>query len=123
MPPAPKKPVVYLFVILPIFLGGAFGIIAGLLAAYATMAETSPSAMPNVNGVLISVPALLLWIPLTLLIANCVLFAVPSLKRVAEKYAAEAQRPHFVESQVMLGKVAMVMALVCVPLITLGFVL
>jgi hypothetical protein len=123
MPEPPKKPGIYLLVILPIFVGGGIWVVAGLVAAYAQMAGIQKSSVPNLNGLLISLPALCLWIPVALLLAICVLFVVPPLRRVAEKYSAEAQRPHFRESQRQLGKIALIMALVCVPLIVLGFVL
>ena len=113
---------VYLLVILPIFVCGALSIMATLIDMYAARTGVPRSSVPNLNALLISVPAMLLWIPLALLLANCVLFVVPPLRRVAERYAAEAQRPGFRESQRQLGILTLIMAAVCVPVIALGFV-
>jgi hypothetical protein len=123
MPTRAKKPAVYLLVILPIFLAGAIAVSTGLVALYARMVEIPQSSIPRLNGLLISLPALFLWIPIALLLANCVLFVVPPLRKIAETYTAQARRPGFGESQRVLGKVALVMAANCVPMIVLGFVL
>jgi hypothetical protein len=50
------------------------------------------------------------------------LFAVPPLRRIAEKYILQSSHPGFAESQRQLGKMALIMALLCVPLILLGFI-
>jgi hypothetical protein len=118
-----KKPTVYLLVILPIFVIGGISVVIGLETTYARMAGVSLSSLPSLNGFLISIPALFLWVPVALLLANCVLFAIPPLRRVAETYAAEARRPGFIESQIELVRFALITALICIPLIILGFTL
>jgi hypothetical protein len=123
MPKMQKKPAVYLLVILPIFVIGGISVVIGLETTYARMAGVSLSSVPSLNGFLISLPALFLWVPVALLLANCVLFVVPPLRKVAETYAAEAKRPGFLESQRKLGRLALIMALICIPLIMLGFML
>ena len=119
----PKKPTAYLLVILPILVIGGLFVVVGLQAIYAEMIGASLSSVPSLNGFLISLPALFLWAPVALLLANCVLFVVPPLRKSAGAYAAEAKRPGFLDSQKQLGKMALLMALVCLPLIVLGFVL
>jgi len=117
-----KKPLIYLFVILPILVGGGISIVIELVNAYAHVAGVSPSAVPNLNALFISLPAFFLWIPITLLLANCILFALPLLRKVAEDYVSRANRHGFADSR-QLGKIALIMALFCLPLIILGFML
>jgi hypothetical protein len=120
---AQRKPVVYLLVILPTLVVGAVCLIAALIEAYSQVTGISRSSVPRLNGLLIALPALFLWIPISLLIANVVLYCVPPLRRIAEKHVAQTERPGFMESQTALLKVLGVIALVCVPLILLGFLL
>ena len=117
-----KKPAIYLIVILPILLAGGVSIISVLLNAYTRATHIGLSAIPNLNALLIALPAIFLWIPVTLLLSNCVLYAVPPLRRVAESYVSRTMRPGFVESQKQLGRAAFVIAIFCVPLIILGFI-
>lgn len=123
MPKIQKKPAVYLLVILPIFVIGGISAVIGLEAIYTRMAGVSLFSPPGLKGLLISLPVLFVWIPVALLLANCVLFVVPPLRKVAETYAAEAKRPGFLESQKQLGRFALIMALICIPLIIFGFML
>jgi hypothetical protein len=118
-----KKPAIYLLVILPILIGGALLLVVSLIAAYSRMTGIPPAGVPNLNGLLIALPALLLWIPVSLLLGNVVLFSISPLKRVAEQYSREPGRPGFRESQRLLVKVAVAVAVVSVPLIVLGFLL
>ena len=117
----PKRPVVYLAVILPVLLVGGLALLIGLLTAYEEMKGLGRSDIPDLNGLLIAIPAFLLWIPISLLLSNVLLFAVPALRRVAERFSAEAQRPGFRESQRQLLIAAAVLGVICVPLIVLGF--
>src|SRR5882724_5114728 len=100
MPKSQKKPAIYLLVILPILGIGGISVVIALQSAYARITGASLSSLPRLNGLLISLPALCLWVPIALVFANCVLFAVPPLRRIA-----------------------LIMALICVPLIILGFML
>jgi hypothetical protein len=118
-----KKPAIYLLVILPILGIGGILVIIELETAYASIVGIPLSAIPNLNGFLIFIPAFFLWIPVALLVSNMVLFVLPPLRRVAEKYASEGKRPGFLESQKELGKVMFIMAIICIPLIVLGFLL
>jgi hypothetical protein len=118
-----KKPAIYLIVILPILLVGTVSIITALLAVYTRTANIRPSTIPNTNAMLIALPTIFLWIPVTLLLSNCVLFAVPPLRRVAEAYVSRTNRPGFIESQRQLAKVVLISAVFCIPLIVLGFIL
>ncbi len=80
------------------------------------------SAVPNLNGMLIALPAVFLWIPVSLLLSNAILYVIPPLRRIAEGYASKADLPSFVESQRALLKVAAVFTLISVPLIVLGYI-
>jgi hypothetical protein len=77
--------------------------------------------IPKVNGMLISLPAVFLWIPICLLLSNLILFAIPNLRRIAERHVAAANRPGFRETQTDMLKLTGCLAIVCVPLIALGF--
>jgi len=117
-----RKPVVYLLVILPILFFGGLALIAGLMVAYSEFKGVPRAAIPNLNGLLISVPAFLVWIPISLLLGNLILYWVPLLRPTAESYAANANRPGFAESQWLLLKVLLVFVLIFVPLVVVGFV-
>ena len=73
------KPLVYLAVILPILGSGSVSLVCALVLAYARIKGIPESGVPNLNGILISLPALFLWIPISLLLANLVLFCVVPL--------------------------------------------
>jgi hypothetical protein len=120
-PDVTKRPLAYLVVILPLLVLGGMALLFALLRAFAEVRGVARSAIPNVNGILICLPALLFWMPISLLLSNCVLFAVPRLRRVAERFAAEAQRPDFRQSQRQLLIATGAIGLVCVPLVLLGF--
>jgi hypothetical protein len=83
--------------------------------------RSAAAPVPNLNGILIALPTLFLWMPLALLISNVILRVVPPLRRVAERYGAAAGRPDFEASQRQLAKVFLWIALVCVPLIAVGW--
>jgi hypothetical protein len=119
----PRKPLIYLVVILPLFVAGSLCVVLGLVLAYSRLNGIPPSAVPNFNGILISLPALILWIPVALFLGNFILYCVPPFRRIAERYASESRRPGFVESQKELLKVTLVFASICIPLIVLGFIL
>jgi hypothetical protein len=109
-------------VILTLLRGSVF-VVAALIGAYSAVRGVPPAAVPDVNGLLIALPAFFLWIPVSLLLSNVILYSVPPLRRIAEEYAARADQPGYVKAQKTLLKVLGVFALVCVPLIVLGFVL
>jgi hypothetical protein len=118
-----QRPVVYPLVIMPILVVGGVGLIAGLLLAYTKVTGVPLSAVPDLNGLLISLPAFFLWIPVSLLLGNVVLYCVAPFRRNVEQYVADTGRPGFIESQKLLLKVFVVFAVICVPSVVLGFVL
>jgi hypothetical protein len=115
------KPPIYLALIFPIYLGGAAILLWLLLGAYTLRMGIAPQVIPNRNGLLIALPVVFLWIPLSLLLSNALLHAVPALRAIAERYARLSSHPGFAESQRQLLKLAGVVAVVCVPLIALDF--
>lgn len=120
---AAKKPVAFLWIILPTLLGGFLAVVTGLIYAYAKLNGIPRSAIPDLNGLLITLPALVLWIPIALILSNLALHAVPVLRQRAEQYASESGHPGFMESQRQLSVAALIAAAVCVPLLILGFML
>jgi hypothetical protein len=117
-----SKPVVYLFVILPILIGGGLGSVVVNLGTFSRFRNVDMSAIPCMNGLLISLPAFFLWIPASLLISNLIFYFVPSLRRIADNYAVLSGHPGFKESQKKLLKLFWAFSLVCIPLIILGFI-
>ncbi len=115
------KPLIYLVVILPVLVGGGMGLMFALVKAYSQVRGVAYSAIPGLNGLLITIPALFLWVPIGLLISNLVLCLLPPLRRIAEEYAARSGHPGFADSQRGLLKLLGISVLVCLPLILVGF--
>ena len=103
-------------------VGGCLTVIYGLLELFVRIRGIQPIEIPDLNKALIMFPAMIMWGPVSLILSNCVLYIVPPLNAIATKYASEAKRPGFADSQKRLGKVALYIMVVCVPLITLGFI-
>jgi hypothetical protein len=117
-----NKPVIYLFVILPILIGGGIGFVVVNLETFSRFRNVEMSAIPRINGLLISLPAFFLWIPASLLISNLIFYFVPLLRRIANNYAVLSGHPGFKESQKTLLKLFWAFSMVCIPLIIWGFI-
>lgn len=116
-----KRPIIFLFVWLAVFMfGGYLGIIS-LMATYTRLKGIPLVAIPNPIGMLIAIPALFLWCPVSLVISNGILFVIPPLRKIAERYTAQSGGPGFYKAQTQLLKLSLGVALVCLPLIALGF--
>ena len=116
-----SRPKIYLVVILPILCFGGFTVIELLLHCFTFLRGIPASEIPFANAMLIGLPAILLWISISLLLSNLILFAIGHLRQVAEQYAAAANRPGFRDSQKNLLKLTGCIAIICLPLIVLGF--
>jgi hypothetical protein len=116
----PQRPRVYLVVILPLLIAGVL-VPAVLVAVYAAGHGFRTHEVPGLNALLIGLPAFFLWIPLALWVANVILKSIPSLRRMAETYAAQAARPGYEDSQKQLLKAAAWAGVVCIPLMILGW--
>jgi hypothetical protein len=117
-----NRPRIYLVVILPLLVLGGLLVVSLSLGAYAATVGVPLSAVPEINALLIALPAFFLWIPVSLLIANVVLTSVPAFRRIAEAYVTANARPDYHMSQRQLSRVLGWTACVCVPLILLGWV-
>lgn len=117
------KPVIYLIVILPVLGGGGVCLLLSLVEAYSQLWGVARSAIPGLNSLLITLPAFFLWIPISLLVSNLVLYFIPPLRRVAENYVVRSGHPGFADSQKGLLKLLPIFSLVCIPLVILGFIL
>ena len=115
-----RRPRIYLAVILPLLL---LGVVFSYLAVrtYAVSHDVPIRAVPDLNGILIALPILFLWIPMALLLANFIIRAAPPLRRIAESYVASADRPDFGTSQRQLAKGLLWSTVVCIPLIAVGW--
>jgi hypothetical protein len=59
--------------------------------------------------------------PLALQLANVVLRTIPTLRAIAENYAARENRPGLAQSQTQLMQLTIWLGGICVQLIALGF--
>jgi hypothetical protein len=106
---------------LPILEVGGTSLVFALLSSYARLKRIPIGAIPQLNASLIAFPAFFLWIPISLLLGNTILFLVPPLRRLAERHTTRSHGPSFRKAQVLLAKLAFFFAIVTVPLIALGF--
>lgn len=120
--PSPK-PAIYLAVILPLLVGGSLLVFWLLLSAYSTARAVPVPAISDARALLLVLPGFAMWVPLCLLIANRILYAVPPLRRLAERHVAAAGRPDFRQSQRRLLVVFLIAAAVCLPIIAAAFLL
>ena len=118
-----RKPAIYLAVILPLLLTGGILVPWALISAYAAARMLPVSAVADTAALTLAISGLLLWIPASLLLANGIMFAVPPLRRTAERDAAAAARPDFAKSQRQLLKFMLLSVVVCVPVIVAVFVI
>ena len=118
-----RKPVIYLIIIMPILLIGIFVLCKILTTSFSLYRNIPVSSIPNINGMLIVLPAFILWIPVSLFISNVILFVVPSLRKIAEQQVENGKSFNLIQSQKMLLKVSAFHAMVCVPLIIIGFII
>jgi hypothetical protein len=116
-----RKPLAYLGVFLPLLVAGAVALIGMNLSHYAHARAVPRGAVPPLNGLLLSLPVLLLWIPCALWLSNWILYLSPALRRIAERYVLETDAKGFRGSQRDLARLAALAALLCIPLIVLGY--
>lgn len=116
-----RKPPIYVAIFFPVFVSGGVGVVVLLAWMYSAVAGVGTDQIPRVNGILIFLPTLFLWVPISLFAFNLVRQLVPALRRIAEGYAHQTGAPGFVESQRQLLRVLLLLAAICVPLILLGF--
>lgn len=88
-----RKPAIYLAVIVPLLLGGNLLVCWCLLSAYAASRGQPISAISDGEALLLTLPGFALGIPLYLLIANGILYAVTPLRRIAERHTAATRLP------------------------------
>jgi hypothetical protein len=117
------KPLVYLAILLPLLVGGMIGASLALVAAYAHRTGTTLATVTPLPAAALAVCGALLAIPLALLLGNGVLFAVPSLRRIAQADARRTRGPGFAASQRVLSKAFAAIAAVCVPIVIAVFAL
>lgn len=114
------RPVVFLTVLLPLVLGS---MLAGGVGLVALLARATGTTVPNVAAIVVGTCGLLLAIPVALMAANLVLFAVSPLRRIAEADVARNGRPDFGASQRALLRLFFVLAAICAPIIAATFAL
>lgn len=117
----PRKPLIYLLVIVPILLGGAIAIPMYLLSVHAAMRGVRMNEVPDATAIMITIPALIVWIPIALLLSNFVMVAIPPMRRIAQAYTRRAGTPGFFKSQLQLMGLTAIIAVICIPIIIYGF--
>lgn len=118
VPPKPKSHRVVHLLILGF---GALLVVEALIHCFAVVRGISTREIPFVNAILIGLPALFLWIPIGMLLSNLILVATAYLGQTTEQRFAAAR--HFYEAQRDILKAAGYIAIICLPLIVLGFLL
>lgn len=118
-----RKPRAYLLVMLPLSIGGGLGIILALIHAYSRMHGISPAEVTDRNAMLITVPAFFLWMPLSLIISNFIIRMIPPLRKIANDFVSQTNSPGYEVTQKSLLKLFVGLAVVCMPLIVIGFIL
>jgi hypothetical protein len=113
----PRKPAIYLAMVLPLLIGGSLLVFWLLLSAYATAHAVPISAISDAKALLLVMPGFVFWVPLCLLISNGILYAVPPLRRIAERHVAATRRSDFRQSQRQLLTFSIIAAAVCLPII------
>lgn len=117
------RPVVFLTVLLPLVVGGMLAGGVGLVALLARATGTTLATVPDSAAIVVGLSGMCLAVPLALMTANLVLFAVSPLRRIAEDDVARHGRPDFRASQRALRRMFLAMAAVLVPIIAATFVL
>jgi len=114
------RPPIYLLVILPLLVLGGIFVPYALVSALAGLKGIPISMISNPSALWVVIPGLLLWIPLSLLLANFVINLVPSLRKTAQKYTAESGQPGFAQSQLRLFLFLLSTGVVCIPALAYG---
>jgi hypothetical protein len=118
-----QKPKAYLLIILPILCFGGLVLVLSLLSIFANLRQIPFSKIPDLNGMLIAIPAFVLWVPSALVLANGVLRIVPPLNRIAKEYSKNSNHPRRAETQTLLLRGWFLFGVICIPLIAMGFML
>lgn len=117
----PRKPAIYLWVIVPILWGGAIAIPTCLLLVHAAMRGVRMSEVPDATALMITIPAFIVWIPAALVLSNFVMAAIPSMRRIAQEYSRRTGTSGFFKSQLQLMGLTAIFAVICIPIIIYGF--
>jgi hypothetical protein len=118
-----RKPSIYLLIIIPILFIGYIGIVILLLNLYSRFWDIPFYLISNLNGLLITLPVLFLWIPISLFLGNNVIYRFHPLRQIAEQFILKEGYPSYYQSQVELMKVIKIISIICIPIILLGFVI
>jgi hypothetical protein len=117
----PQRPLVHLFVGMPMLFVGFVCIGVTLLSVYSSFANIRRAEIPELNKTLIMIPAFFLWLPISFLLSNLLIYHITPLRRATERYVKKAGRPGYAQSQKGLLKALLIVAAICIPLIVLGF--
>lgn len=109
----------YLFITVVILSAGSILVAEGLRCLYSQIASIPKSEIPELNRILIVTPTILLWIPITFVLSNCVLL----LFAKAAKCMPEVKKLNYLKNQKRIIKLLIVFVAFCIPLIIAGFLL
>ena len=117
----PRKPLVYLCVLLPLLVAGGMAAAFGAITLFARSRGIAVAEVADMPGILLSISALLLWIPPCLMLGNGILFAIPPLRRIAEAHVRRRGAPDVPTTQRDLARFALGSAAVTLPVIAAVF--
>lgn len=117
----PRKPLVYLCVLLPLLVAGGLAAVLSTITLFARSRGIAPAEVADLPGILLSLSALFLWMPPCLMLGNAILWAIPPLRRLAEGHVRRHAAPEFRAAQRDLARLALGMAAVTLPVIAAVF--
>lgn len=113
----PRKPLVYLCVLLPLLVAGGTATALGTLALFARSRGIMVREVADGPGIARSIGALLLWVPLGLMLGNAMMPAAPALRRIADDHVRRHAAPDFGTAQRGLARCALGIAGVVLPVV------
>ena len=115
-----RRPRIYLLVILPLLILGGILVPYALVSALAGLKGMPVSMVSSPRALWVVIPGLLLWIPISLLLANFAINLIPPLRKTAQRYSTESGQPGFAQSQLRLFFVLLGTGVVCIPALAYG---
>jgi len=118
---APRKPLVSLWVLLPLLIAGGTAAALGTVALFARSRGIAMREVADGPALLLSIGGLLLWIPPGLMLGNAIMAATPALRRIAEDHARRRAAPDFGTAQRDLARFAIGTAGLVLPVVAAVF--
>lgn len=111
----PRKPLVYLGVLLPLLIAGGTAAALGTVALFARSRGIPLREVADAPGLLLALAALLLWIAPGLMLGNAIMARTPALRRIAEDHVRRHGAPDVRTAQRDLARFALGSAGLALP--------